>query len=186
LVAALLFWGRGPFCGWLCPFGALQELTNNLAQHFKVPQIRVPWGLHERLWPLKYMIFLGLFGLSLYSVALAERMAEVEPFKTAIILKFARDWPYVVYALTLLAAGLFIERFFCRYLCPLGAALAIPGRMRMFEWLKRWPECGSPCNAAPMSARCSQSIQRGTSMSMNASTVCIARSSITTITAVRT
>jgi NosR/NirI family nitrous oxide reductase transcriptional regulator len=145
VAAGLLFWGRGPFCGWLCPFGALQELTNNAAQYFKVPQIRVPWGLHERLWPVKYIIFLGLFGLSLYSVALAERMAEVEPFKTAIVLKFAREWPYVVYALTLLAAGLFIERFFCRYLCPLGAALAIPGRIRMFEWLKRWPECGSPC-----------------------------------------
>ena len=145
VAAALLFWGRGPFCGWLCPFGALQELTNNIAQWLKVPQINVPWGLHERLWPIKYVIFLGLFGLSLYSVALAEVFAEVEPFKTAIILKFVRDWPFVVYALTLLAAGLFIERFFCRYLCPLGAALAIPGRIRMFEWLKRWPECGSPC-----------------------------------------
>ena len=64
-------------------------------------------------------------------------LAEVEPFKTAIILKFVRDWPFVIYALALLAAGLFVERFFCRYLCPLGAALAIPGRMRMFEWLKR-------------------------------------------------
>jgi NosR/NirI family nitrous oxide reductase transcriptional regulator len=145
IAAALLFWGRGPFCGWLCPFGALQELLNHVAQYFKVPQIQVPWGLHERLWPIKYIIFLGLFGLSLYSLALAEKMSEVEPFKTAIILKFARDWPYVVYALTLLAAGLFIERFFCRYLCPLGAALAIPGRIRMFEWLKRWPDCGSPC-----------------------------------------
>lgn len=145
VAAALLFWGRGPFCGWLCPFGALQELTNNLAQWLKVPQIKVPWGLHERLWPIKYIIFLGLFGLSFYSVALAEVLAEVEPFKTAIILKFVRDWPFVIYALTLLAAGLFVERFFCRYLCPLGAALAIPGRIRMFEWLKRWPECGSPC-----------------------------------------
>jgi NosR/NirI family nitrous oxide reductase transcriptional regulator len=145
VAAGLLFWGRGPFCGWLCPFGALQELTNNIAQWLKVPQITVPWGLHERLWPIKYIIFLGLFGLSLYSVALAEILAEVEPFKTAIILKFVRDWPFVIYALTLLATGLFIERFFCRYLCPLGAALAIPGRIRMFEWLKRWPECGSPC-----------------------------------------
>jgi NosR/NirI family nitrous oxide reductase transcriptional regulator len=145
VAAALLFWGRGPFCGWLCPFGALQELTNNIAQWLKVPQVKVPWGLHERLWPVKYIIFLGLFGLSLYSVALAEVFAEVEPFKTAIILKFARDWPFVIYALTLLTAGLFIERFFCRYLCPLGAALAIPGKIRMFEWLKRWPECGSPC-----------------------------------------
>ncbi|MDK1385707.1 regulatory protein NosR [Sinorhizobium sp. 8-89] len=145
VAAALLFWGRGPFCGWLCPFGALQELTNNIARWRKVPQVRVPWGLHERLWPIKYIIFLGLFGLSLYSLALAEMFSEVEPFKTAIILKFAREWPFVIFALTLLAAGLFIERFYCRYLCPLGAALAIPGRIRMFEWLKRWPECGSPC-----------------------------------------
>lgn len=145
VAAGLLFWGRGPFCGWLCPFGALQELTNTIARWFKVPQITLPWGLHERLWPIKYIIFLGLFGLSLYSVALAEIFAEVEPFKTAIILKFAREWPFVIYALTLLTAGLFIERFYCRYLCPLGAALAIPGRIRMFEWLKRWPDCGSPC-----------------------------------------
>ena len=45
----------------------------------------------------------------------------------------------------LLIAGLFVERFYCRYLCPLGAALAIPARMRMFDWLKRYKECGSPC-----------------------------------------
>src|SRR6516165_9407013 len=141
----LLFWGRGPFCGWLCPFGALQELTNTIAKWLKVPQITVPWGLHERLWPIKYIVFLGLFGLSLYSVALAETFAEVEPFKTAIILKFARGWPFVAYAGGLLVIGLFIERFYCRYLCALGAALAIPGRIRTFEWLRRWKECGSPC-----------------------------------------
>lgn len=142
---ALLFWGRGPYCGWLCPFGALQELTNSAAKAVGVPQIRVPWDLHERLWPIKYIIFIFLFGMSLYSIAFAEQLSEVEPFKTAIILKFIRDWPFVLYAVALLVAGLFIERFFCRYLCPLGAALAIPGRIRMFDWLRRWPECGSPC-----------------------------------------
>jgi NosR/NirI family nitrous oxide reductase transcriptional regulator len=156
IAAALLFWGRGPFCGWLCPFGALQELLNNIAQAVKIPQYRLPWGLHERLWPIKYIIFLGLFGMSLYSTAFAEQLAEVEPFKTSIILKFAREWPYVVYALTMLSAGLFVERFYCRYVCPLGAALAIPGRIRMFEWLRRWPECGSPCqrcaNECPVQA----------------------------------
>ena len=60
-------------------------------------------------------------------------------------MKFLREWPFVVYAVALLLAGLFIERFFCRYLCPLGAALAIPARMRMFEWLKRRPQCGREC-----------------------------------------
>lgn len=145
VAASLLFWGRGVYCGWLCPFGALQELTNKIARLFKIPQYAVPWGLHERLWPVKYMIFLGLFGLSLYSLEMAERYAEIEPFKTAIILKFQRGWPYILFVVVLLGAGLFIERFYCRYLCPLGAALAIPARLRMFDWLKRYKECGDPC-----------------------------------------
>lgn len=145
VAASLLFWGRGVYCGWLCPFGALQELTNKIARFFKIPQYTVPWGLHERLWPVKYMIFLGLFGLSLYSLEMAERYAEIEPFKTAIILKFQRGWPYILFVVVLLGAGLFIERFYCRYLCPLGAALAIPARLRMFDWLKRYKECGDPC-----------------------------------------
>ena len=145
VAASLLFWGRGAYCGWLCPFGALQELTNRIARALRIPQWTLPWGLHERLWPLKYMIFLGLFGVSLMSIEQAEHLAEVEPFKTAIILKFVRAWPFVAYAAALLIAGLFVERFYCRYLCPLGAALAIPARMRMFDWLKRYKECGSPC-----------------------------------------
>lgn len=145
VAVALLFWGRGAFCGWLCPFGALQELTNRVARALKVPQLKIPWGVHQRLWPIKYIIFLGLFGVSLGSLAFAEQLAEVEPFKTAIVLRFMREWWFVLFAVALIVAGLFVERFFCRYLCPLGAALAIPGRLRMFDWLKRYRECGNPC-----------------------------------------
>ena len=145
VAAALLFWGRGAYCGWLCPFGALQEITNRIARALHIPQWTLPWGLHERLWPIKYMIFLGLFGVSLMSIEQAERLAEVEPFKTAIILNFVRAWPFVAYAAALIIAGLFVERFYCRYLCPLGAALAIPARLRMFDWLKRYHDCGNPC-----------------------------------------
>nr|ACF98032.1 putative regulatory protein NosR [uncultured bacterium 878] len=142
---SLLFWGRGPFCGWLCPFGAAQELVNELAKRLHIRQINIPFHWHERLWPLKYVLFLGLFGLSLKEIALAERFAEVEPFKTAVMLQFQREWPFVVYAVGLLVASLFINRFFCRYLCPLGAALAIPGRLRLFDWLKRRKQCGFEC-----------------------------------------
>lgn len=156
IVASLLFWSRGAFCGWLCPFGALQELTNRIGKFFGIRQITVPFGLHQRLWTLKYIIFLVLFALSLYDLTVAERMSEVEPFKTAIVLRFMRYWPFVAFAIALLVANLFIERFFCRYLCPLGAALAIPARMRMFDWLKRYRACGNPCqrcaNECPVQA----------------------------------
>ena len=142
---ALMFWGRGVFCGWLCPFGALQELTARLARLARIPQWRLPFPLHERLWPVKYVAFIGLFALFLYDPALAITAAEIEPFKTAIVLKFDRTWPFLLYVAAILIAGLFVTRVYCRYLCPLGAALALPARLRMFEWLRRHWQCGKPC-----------------------------------------
>ena len=143
--ASILLWGRGVFCGWLCPFGALQELLNEAARRLKIRQFELPFAVHERLWAIKYLILLGLFGLSLESMATAERFAEVEPFKTAITLKFDRQWWFVLYAVALLVINLFTRKVYCRYLCPLGAALAIPSKFRLFDWLKRRQECGNPC-----------------------------------------
>ena len=143
--ASLLFWNRGAYCGWLCPFGALQELVNRAAKAVGIPQLSVPFGTHQRLTAIKYVIFLVLFGISLSALGTAEQAAEVEPFKTAIILRFARSWPFALYAGVTIAASLFVERAFCRYVCPLGAAMAIPARLRLFDWLRRYRECGSPC-----------------------------------------
>ncbi|MHA6788639.1 transcriptional regulator NosR [Pseudomonas bijieensis] len=142
---SILLWGRGVFCGWLCPFGALQELINELARKLKVPQYELPFAVHERLWAIKYIILLVLFGVSLESIATAERLAEVEPFKTAITLRFDRQWWFVAYAVGLLVINLFTRKVYCRYVCPLGAALAMPTRLRLFDWLKRRKECGNPC-----------------------------------------
>ena len=72
--------------------------------------------------------------------------SEIEPFKTAITTKFTRAWPYVVYAGALLAIGLFSERAYCRFLCPLGGVLAVLDRLHLLNRLKRRPECGSPCH----------------------------------------
>lgn len=141
----LLFWGRGVYCGWLCPFGALQELINNAAQRLGIRQIAVPQALHERLWVIKYTIFVGILALSFHSMHDALVMAEVEPFKTAISLRMVRAWPFLLFVMALLFAGLFIERFYCRYLCPLGAGLAIPAKLKIFDWLKRRPQCGREC-----------------------------------------
>ncbi|AGI26823.1 regulatory protein [Pseudomonas sp. ATCC 13867] len=143
--ASILLWGRGVFCGWLCPFGALQELLNEAARKLKVPQYELPFAVHERLWAIKYIVLLVLFGLSLESLSTAERFAEVEPFKTAITLHFDRQWWFVAYVAVLLVINLFTRKVYCRYVCPLGAALAIPGKARLFDWLKRRKECGQPC-----------------------------------------
>ncbi|MFC5440568.1 4Fe-4S binding protein [Rhodanobacter ginsenosidimutans] len=145
VAATLLLLGRGVYCGWLCPFGALQELVGKLAKRLRVPQFEFPRVVHERLWALKYVILLVLFGMSLQSLNTAEHYAEVEPFKTAITLHFARSWSYVFYAVLLVGVSAFNHKFYCRYVCPLGAGLAVSGRWRLFEWLRRRPECGSPC-----------------------------------------
>ena len=123
----------------------MQELLNQAAQRIGIRQIAVPQALHERLWVIKYTLFVALVALSFYSMERALVMAEVEPFKTAISMRFLRAWPFVLYAVALLTAGLFIERFYCRYVCPLGAGLALPAKLKVFDWLKRRPQCGREC-----------------------------------------
>jgi len=143
--ATVLLWGRGVFCGWLCPFGAFQELINEAARKLKIKQFELPFSVHEKLWAIKYLILLLLFGVSLESMSNAEKLAEVEPFKTSILLLFQREWWFVSYAILLLVISIFTRKVYCRYICPLGAALAIPTQLRLFDWLKRRPECGDPC-----------------------------------------
>ncbi len=145
VAATVLLWGRGIYCGWLCPFGALQEILGELALRLRIPQIPIPYVVHERLWAIKYLILLGLFGWSLESLSVAEQYAEVEPFKTVFLLQFGREWPFVIYASILILASIFSRKVYCRYICPMGAAIAIPTIARLFDWLKRRKECGRPC-----------------------------------------
>jgi len=142
---SLFIWGRGLFCGWLCPFGALQELLGWVAKRLRIRQWKISERRHQRLQKLKYVILLGLLLAAFYSLSLAERLAEVEPFKTSITLFFVRSWPFVLYAVILLGLGLFVHKFYCRYVCPLGAGLALLGKFHLFAWLKRIDACGQPC-----------------------------------------
>src|SRR5690554_1254912 len=141
----LFIWGRGMFCGWLCPFGVLQEMAAWLGQKLRFRQIKVPERWHRKLILIKYPVLLAIVIASFYSLTLAEQLSEVEPFKTSITLFFVRYWPFVVYAVALLAVGMFIHKFYCRYLCPLGAGLAVLGKFRIFSWLERVDRCGQPC-----------------------------------------
>jgi NosR/NirI family nitrous oxide reductase transcriptional regulator len=94
----------------------------------------------------KYIAAAVLLALGLFAENGAGSATEIEPFKTAITSKFTRAWPYGLYAGILLAIGLFSERAYCRFLCPLGGVLAFLDRLHLVDLLKRRPECGNPCH----------------------------------------
>jgi len=148
IIVTVFVWGRGLFCGWLCPFGSLSELLYKVgrALGLKRLQFALPMKWHNRLKWVKYAVFFGLLAVSMFSMGLAEKLAEVEPFKTTFLVGlFNRSWPYTLFAAGLLGLSIFTERPFCKYLCPLGAALAMPSTFRWFG-LRRKQECDS-CKA---------------------------------------
>lgn len=147
VAVSILLWGRGVYCGWLCPFGAAQDLISKLACRLGFEGFRLPQMVHERLWAIKYFILIALVGLSLDSMVSAAQLAEVEPFKTTFILRFMREPEFVIYAVALLAISAINSKFYCKYLCPLGAGLSFITRFRIFDWLRRRRECGTPCQA---------------------------------------
>ncbi|MBJ3761745.1 4Fe-4S binding protein [Maribius pontilimi] len=144
-LAGFVAWGRGLFCGWLCPFGALQEFAAHLGRALRIPQVEPSAARDNRLKWLKYAILAALVIVVFTAPARLDKAAEVEPFKTAITTFFLREWYYVVYAAFWLLLSMTLFKGFCRYVCPLGAVMAIGGLVRGRDWIARRPECGSPC-----------------------------------------
>ena len=148
IVITVIVFGRGLFCGWACPFGSLQELLHVIGEKvgLKRFQFLLPVRWHDRLKWIKYAVFFVLLAVSLFSMVEAEKLAEVEPFKTTFLVGITnRSWPYGAFVLLILALAIFIERPYCKYICPLGAALAMPSTFRWFG-LKRKPDCNK-CKA---------------------------------------
>jgi len=149
ILITLLMWGRGVFCGWLCPYGAMLELLYKLYEWiFPKFSQKLRWSLpervHWRLVYLKYLIFLVILGVSFYSFILSEYLTEIEPFRT-FVLKLNRQWHFVLYFVILSIGSFIIYRAFCRYICPLGAALAVPSLFKRIPLirLKRYDFCGT-------------------------------------------
>ncbi|WP_298008753.1 NosR/NirI family protein [uncultured Aquabacterium sp.] len=148
IILTVFLFGRGLFCGWMCPFGSLSEALYKIGGKvgLKRWQRHLPRPVHDRLKWLKYAIFFGLLTVSMFSMGLAEMLAEVEPFKTTFLVGIHnRAWPYGLFVCVLLGVSLFIERPYCKYICPLGAALAMPSTFRWFG-LRRKQDCNS-CKA---------------------------------------
>jgi polyferredoxin len=145
IILSILAWGRGLFCGWLCPFGALSALLHRLARLAGLErwQFSLPDAWHRPLGKLKYLLFITLLLETLQGGPLPDWLEIVEPFEAV----FRPDGgllgplsPATISAFLMLGLALFVERPYCKYLCPLGAALAMPSTFRWFG-LKRKFEC---------------------------------------------
>jgi NosR/NirI family transcriptional regulator, nitrous oxide reductase regulator len=141
-VATTVFWGR-IFCGYLCPFGVLQDLLDRFVpRRFRR---RMPSWIHDRALWVKYVILVAVLTPAFVEVV-APRLIRrdfsiyqyVEPFGTV----FFRSPSVLLWALALgfLAASAVVPRFYCRYVCPLGAALAVVSRVSPFR-IRRVEQC---------------------------------------------
>ena len=145
VVVTFWVWGRGTFCGWLCPFGALQDLVSQVTQRLGVPTWRVPQRWDSLLKKVKYVVLCVWLVCAAVSVTWTDRLVEIEPFKTSITLNFVRAWPFVTWALAMVLLSAFVYKGYCRYVCPLGAGMGVLGKLRRWDWIARRRECGQPC-----------------------------------------
>ncbi|MBI4520038.1 MAG: 4Fe-4S binding protein [Gemmatimonadetes bacterium] len=133
-VVTLLFWGR-VFCGFLCPFGALQDFLERVVP--KRFRRHLPQPIHERALLVKY----GVLALVVIPVAAGIHVSlfqYFEPFGTVFFLS-----PSVLLwaiAIGILGAAAIVPRFYCRYMCPLGAALALGSLLSPFR-IRRVDAC---------------------------------------------
>ena len=152
-IAGFLLWGRGFFCGWLCPYGAMQEFAHHLGRRLNLPEWQPPRSLgHALLWTGPVALA-GLIATAFIAPEHAETLAEIEPFKTAITTHFIRPWPYVLWAGGWLVVSMVWFKGFCRSLCPLGALMRLGGLLRLRRWIPRRAECGSPCQLCRVRCR---------------------------------
>jgi len=143
-VITTLFWGR-IFCGFLCPFGAIQDLLDRWVP--RRLRRELPRALHERALLVKY----GILALVLAPVVVGIPITlfhYFEPFGTVFF--WSRSAVLWLIAGSILAASAIVPRFYCRYACPLGAALAIgsllsPFRIRRVEQCQVCKVCEQAC-----------------------------------------
>ncbi|MBQ9428758.1 MAG: 4Fe-4S binding protein [Clostridia bacterium] len=162
LVAVGALLGRG-VCGFLCPFGLLQELLYKIPLPKKKTRRRLPG--ESALRALKY-VMLFLFVL-LLPMAVTDITGQGEPWFCKYIcpvgtleagiplvllnkglqsaVGFLYAWKLWILAV-LLVLSLWIWRPFCRYLCPLGALYGFFNRFALYRYTVDETKC-LQCNA---------------------------------------
>jgi polyferredoxin len=133
-VVSTVLWGR-VYCGRICAFGAFTQLIDRVVP--KRWQVNVPRVLERRASLIKYGILAGAVGWYLLTRD-PLFYPYIEPFW---MFSLAARTPMLWVMLgVLLLATVFVRNLYCRFLCPLGAALGLLSKLTVFR-IKRWSEC---------------------------------------------
>ena len=134
-VVSTVLWGR-VYCGRICAYGALTQLLDRI-----VParlRLEVPPRLERHAAKVKYAL---LGATLLYFLVTSDISAYryVEPFWLFSLQSTTALW---IGLAVLLVATVFVRNLYCRFLCPVGAALGLLSNLTVFR-IKRWSECNS-------------------------------------------
>lgn len=150
------------FCGFLCAFGTMGDFFWYIGTKLKLRRPKIGTKADRMLKKVKYVLLIGIilfgwtFGMELLSGTdnpwmVFGMLAKPESWTDTTVL-FSVGMALLV---LIIVGSLYIERFFCRYLCPLGAAFAVVSKFRLFRIQKPRAHCGS-CRAC--TKRCSMGI----------------------------
>jgi NosR/NirI family nitrous oxide reductase transcriptional regulator len=144
IVPITIIFGRF-FCGWMCAFGTFNDFIYIAFQKIFKKEFKVNENLNSVLKYAKYLIlaFIVYFvwtqgNSTLNDYSPWNAFAQIGNFSDAIL-----QYTFGFIVLAIIAVGaMFIERFFCRYLCPLGAIFSIISKIRIFKIKKPNDKCG--------------------------------------------
>jgi len=144
IIPITIFFGRF-FCGWFCAFGTFNDFLYMISSKVFKTKFIVNKKLDAILKLFKYIILVFIIiviwtkGNTLFDNSSPwDAFAQVTNFPQAIANYFIG---FALLAFITLGA-IFIERFFCRYLCPLGAIFAIISKVRKVKIYKPTEKCG--------------------------------------------
>jgi len=150
------------FCGFLCSFGTLGDFFWVVGKKLKLRRPKLTRKAERVLKSLKFIVLLGtvLLGWTLGVSLLSGTTNPWTIFGMYVSLSGWTDlsaWISIgaLLLLGIMVGSMYIERFFCRYLCPLGAVFAIVSKARLFKIRKPAQYCGS-CKAC--TAHCAMGI----------------------------
>jgi ferredoxin len=143
LVIALVF--RRSFCGLICPFGAIQEFFAKIGHRIFKKKFIMPKIIDRPLRYLKYVILAITVFYAWKTAGLW--MAPYDPWSAYAHLPegLSSVWAESAVGLIILiitVVGSFIyDRFFCKYLCPVGAFYAIVGKFSQYRVVRNENKC---------------------------------------------